>query len=89
MNPQAILKQQFLEIVENQIRDNNPPETAQTLERLKQDEGYDDSTARLLIAQCVSVELFEVMKYNKPFDEARYVGNLNRLPESPSEEGKK
>jgi hypothetical protein len=86
MNATDIMKQQFLEIVNNQIRDNDPEETAQTLERLKRVEGYKDADARLLIAQCVSVEIFEVLKHNKPFDQARYVANLNRLPESPFEE---
>ncbi len=85
MNPKDILKGQFLKVVDNQLQENKPPETAQTLQRLK-DEGYSEKDAKLLIAQCVALEIFEVMKSNQPFNKERYVHNLNRLPETPSEE---
>ncbi|MCB0578644.1 MAG: hypothetical protein KDD10_04975 [Phaeodactylibacter sp.] len=84
MKPNEILKQQFLEIVDNQLDSNDPPETRQTLERLKK-EGYSDADARLLIAQCVAAEMFNVMKHNEPYNSKRYVSNLNALPEPPSE----
>ena len=54
------------------------------LERLKK-EGYSDADARLLIAQCVAAEMFNVMKHNEPYNSKRYVSNLNALPEPPSE----
>ena len=85
MKPNDMLKQQFLEIVSNQLTSNDPPETKQTLDRLVQ-EGYSDADARILIAQCVAAELFNVMKHNKPYDNERYVSNLRQLPDFPSED---
>ncbi len=82
-----VIREAILEVVDNQLRDNTPPETRKTLNRLMK-EGWSKSDARMLIAQCVSVEIFNVMKYNQPFDEARYKANLAKLPEEPfSDEG--
>lgn len=85
MNPKDILKQQFLAVVNNQLSADKPPETAHALERLK-GEGYSEEDARLLIAQCVAVEIFQVMKNEEPFNNERYVRNLMRLPQEPEEE---
>jgi len=75
----------ILEAVKNQIRDNNPPETALTLARLLKS-GESRENAMRLIACALSVELFAVLKNNEAFNEGRYVYNLNRLPELPFEE---
>lgn len=83
MTPNEIIIQQFLETVENQLRDNQPAETAQTLARL-QAEGYGEEEAKYLIAQCVAKEMVEVLSGGAPFNEARYVANLRRLPAEPS-----
>ncbi|MCB0567581.1 MAG: DUF1841 family protein [Phaeodactylibacter sp.] len=85
MKPNDALKQQFQEILNNQLKNNDPPEVKQTLDRLKK-EGYSDADARILIAQCVAAEIFNVLKSNKPYDNERYVRNLHKLPESPSED---
>lgn len=85
MNPQDILKAQFLEVVENQLRENEPKETRKTLERL-QAEGYSEIEAKHLIATCVIFEIFDVVQEEKPFNEARYTKNLQRLPKLPDEE---
>jgi hypothetical protein len=82
METNELLRNQILEVVENQIKLNDPPETKQTLKRLK-DLGYSDLDARKLIGQCVVVELYDVMKQKKPFDKNRYVSNLEKLPEEP------
>ncbi len=82
MESKEILRKQFLEIVNNQIKSNNPPETNQTLKRLKA-MGYNDKDARILIGQCVVVEIFDVLKHRKPFDEKRYIKNLRNLPKEP------
>ena len=78
------LREQIFQIIENQIENNNPPETALTFNRLKK-EGFDDFTVNQLIGQCVAVEIYNVMKYKKPFDEKRYIKNLNNLPKEPFE----
>lgn len=82
MKPNEILRNQILEIINNQIKSDNPPETNQTLKRLKE-MGYNDNDARMMIGQCVSVEIFDVFKHGKPFDEQRYIKNLKNLPKEP------
>jgi len=82
MESREIIREQIFEIIKNQIELNTPPETKQTLKRLV-DVGFSDWDARILIGQCVAVELFNVLNLNLPFDNARYVSNLNKLPEEP------
>ena len=75
----------YIEVVENQLRDNNPPETRITFERLRR-EGYDESNSKRLIATVIAAETFWIMKTEQPFNNERFVRNLNRLPTSPQEE---
>jgi hypothetical protein len=82
MESNEIVREQIFEIIKNQIKLNTPPETKQTLKRLV-DLGYSDQDARMLIGQCLAVELFSVVKLKKPFDNGRYVSNLKKLPEEP------
>ncbi len=84
MEPNLILKATTLEVVENQLRDNSPPETKVTYDRSLA-KGYSDQEARELIGAAVSVEIYDVLKSNKPFDEARYIKALRRLPKLPWE----
>ena len=58
------LKAVILGVVENQIRDGNPPETQQTYERLIAD-GYSDKETRNLIGCVVSSEIFNILKKQK------------------------
>lgn len=78
------LKATFLQVVDNQLKANNPPETRQTLDRLIA-QGISREDAKIYIAKAVCVEVFNIMKHNKPCDQARYVRNLQRLPEEPQE----
>lgn len=75
-----ILKAVYLEAVETQLRDNNPPDTRQTFERLRA-EGFSEKDAKLLIGSVIAVETYEIMKSGKPFDHKRFVRNLQRLPD--------
>ena len=84
MKLNEILRAQFFEIIRNQIKDNDPPETKITYNRLKT-MGYSDFETNQLIGQCVAVELFQVMKFKEPFDEMRYITNLKNLPKEPFE----
>jgi len=68
-----------LEIVENQLKGNDPPETRQTYERLIE-EGQSKSEAKRLIACVVTSEIYDVMKEEKPFNHKRFVDALNKLP---------
>lgn len=64
------------------MKDNNPPETKIAYDRLRK-QGFDDFVTRQMIGQCVAVELFEVLKFGKPFDNERYIKNLSGLPKEP------
>ena len=72
----------ILEVVENQLRNNDPPQTKQTLERLIKT-GHSEKEAKRLIACVVSAEIFDVLKKNQPFDLDRFVKGLNKLPAMP------
>ncbi len=78
------LRNAIFEIINNQMRDNNPPETNLTYKRLIS-LGYIDFVAKQYIGQCVSVELFNLLKHKLPFDEKRYIRNLQQLPKEPFE----
>ena len=82
MKPNKIAREQIFQIITNQIRDNNPPETKLTMERLKA-LGYSDLDAKKLIGQCIAVETYQILKFKRPFDEARYIASLKKLPEEP------
>ena len=76
------LQAAVLEAVENQLEGNNPPETKKTYERLIR-EGHSEKDAKKLIGCVIAAEMFSIMKQEKPFDNARFVEALNRLPEIP------
>jgi hypothetical protein len=75
----------IVEAIENQIRKNEPTETALTLARLIT-AGESRENALRLIGCAMAVEIFEIMQNGGAFDERRYVENLRRLPELPTEE---
>ena len=82
MKSSKILRKQIIEIVENQIKSNDPPETNLTFKRLIK-EGYSKSDSKQLIARCVIVEIFDVLENGKVFDEKRFIKNLQQLPKEP------
>lgn len=83
MNP--VLHQAIMDIVDNQLRDNTPPETRQTLERLIAD-GHTPDNARRLIGCVVSTQIYDILARDQPFDETAYVAALRRLPILPWDE---
>lgn len=76
------LRGHLLEVVENQLRDGTPPETAATLARLIE-QGDSRERAIELIACVLVTEIFDVLKNRGTYDEARYTAALRRLPEMP------
>jgi len=82
MEKNPILKRAILEVVDNQIKNNDPPETAQTLKRLK-NEGYSEKEAREFIGVAVSAEIFDVLKNKEEYNRERFVKVLNNLPKMP------
>jgi len=81
----TVFQRTLLEIVENQLRDSDPPETSQALERLVAD-GYSNQEAKKLIAAVVAMEIYEVLKHNRSFNRLRFTQALSRLPELPFNE---
>lgn len=73
------LKAAYLEVVENQLRDNDPPETLKTLTRLKE-LGFSERDAKVLIASAIAAETFWIMKHGQSFNPDRFIRNLNLLP---------
>jgi hypothetical protein len=65
-------------IVENQIRNSNPPETRQTLERLLA-AGYSRKQAIEMIGSALVEEIWAILHDYKPFDRARFTASLERL----------
>ena len=76
------LRQAVLDVVDNQIRQLNPPATKETFDRLVR-EGHDPGEARRLIGKVVASEIFDILKNMEPYDENRYVRALRRLPDLP------
>ena len=76
------LRASFLGVFDNQLRADQPPETRLTLDRLVA-QGHTQEDAKMYIAQAVCLEAFEVVKQKKPYDEARYIRNLQLLPAEP------
>lgn len=76
------LQAAIMEVVENQLRNNDPPQTRQTYERLIE-AGHSEKEAKRLIACVVSAEIFDVLKENQPFNLDRFVKGLNKLPTMP------
>jgi len=79
------LQAAILEVVENQIRDLDPPETKQTFDRLVS-EGTSEDEARRLIGCVVAAEIFHIMERREEFNRARYVKALSQLPKLPWDE---
>jgi hypothetical protein len=74
-----------MDILDNQVRDNTPPETRQTLERLVA-AGHSLEDARRLIGCVVSTQIYDILAQHRPFDQAAYVAALRRLPTLPWED---
>ena len=82
MEPNLRLKATILQVVDNQLEGNDPPETKQTYDRLVKN-GYPESEAKRLIACVVCAEIFDVLKKEENFNHERFVKALNKLPELP------
>lgn len=76
------IKALILEVVANQMRENDPPETKQTYERLIR-EGHADEEVRRLIGCVIAIEVFDILKKKEVFNLDRFVLALDKLPELP------
>lgn len=80
-----LLSKAILEVVDNQLREGDPPEARLTYDRL-QKEGFESDDARRLIGMVVAVEIYNVIKHRESFNRDRLVWNLHRLPLEPWDE---
>jgi len=78
------LKLAILEVVNNQLKANDPPQTRKTLDRLIS-EGFSDDEAKRLIGCVVTSEIFDVLKKKELFNLERFVKALNDLPKLPDD----
>ena len=72
------LKKLILEVVDNQLRENNPPVTKESYDKLI-DAGYSAREAKEKIGAIVIEEIYDVMKENQPYDEKRYTQALRNM----------
>jgi len=78
----AMRREHIMEVVDNQLRSGDPPETLETYERLLAS-GIDVDETRRLISLVILDEIFCVVKNNENFNEKRFVKKLEGLPETP------
>ena len=84
VDPKENLQEAIDEIIANQLKENNPPELKQNLDRLI-NLGWTKDQAYQLVAQCVILEIFQVFKESEEFNRDRYIRNLHALPNEPRE----
>jgi hypothetical protein len=72
------LKKTILQVVDNQLRENNPPITKITFERLQQS-GYTTQQAKEKISAVLLEEMYDVLKTKQPYNEERYSNKLLKL----------
>jgi hypothetical protein len=73
------LKDHIIEIVDNQMRDNNPKCTTEVFEKLVTS-GYAEYMAKKMIGAVLVEELHYVLKNEELFNEERYSDRLYKLP---------
>lgn len=78
----AKLQEAILEVIRIQLRDNRPPATRLTLDRLIS-EGLSEKKAMRLIGHVVAAELSGVIGEGRQYDEQSYIRALQALPELP------
>ena len=76
------LRAAILEVINTQIRENDPPETKQALIRLRE-QGFSEEEALKLIGYVVASEVFSVLKENRQYDQEKYISALKNLPRLP------
>jgi hypothetical protein len=76
-----LAKAAIMEALDNQLTNNDPPETRATYERLKQ-KGIDEAETRRLLACVIAAEIYDVMKSKSAFNLARFTKRLSGLPDT-------
>ena len=77
-----IARDAIFEILDNQLREGDPPETRETLDRLLKS-GHTEDEARRLVACVLASEVVAVVQDGRVYDPAGYVNALRALPKLP------
>lgn len=72
------LKALILGVVDNQIKDNDPPITRETMSRL-QAAGYSEKKAKEMIGAVVVEYIWDIMANGADFDVEKYSNDLRKL----------
>ena len=72
------LKKTILEVVDNQLKDNNPPCTRDVYEKLI-NAGYSKSEAKDKIGAVALTEIYDILKMGQAFDEEKYKDSLEEM----------
>jgi hypothetical protein len=76
--PNPHLRAALLEVIENQLRASDPPETRQALERLLA-AGDTREAAKAKIAAVLLEEIYDMLTKQVPFDRTRFAQRLDQL----------
>ena len=72
------LKKRILEVVDNQLKANDPPCTKDVYDKLLE-AGYSKADAKDKIGAVVLTEIYDILKAGKSFNEARYKESLEEM----------
>jgi len=76
------VREELFKVIKYQMREGSPKEIKQTFDRLRA-AGYSRKETMRLMACVVIVELNEMVKDKRTYDEVIYVKKLKALPEMP------
>jgi hypothetical protein len=76
------VRKQLFEVINNQMRADDPPETKKTYNRLRL-LGYSHFNTMKYIASVILTEMNDMLKENRLFNNAGYVEALKQLPRLP------
>lgn len=82
MKSGSTAREEIFKIIKNQLDENDPPIVKITYKRLRA-LNFDHEKTLQLIGQCLILEIYQVVKHKKTFNESRYTTNLKNLPEKP------
>ena len=79
------IREALLQVVENQLKSLDPPETKETYDRLLS-EGYSEDETRSFLAAAILYEMNTILRKREPFDRQRFAARLHGLPDSLEQE---
>ena len=74
----------IIQAIKEQIRQNDPPETKETFDRLRR-EGHAEEEVYRMLGCVLTSEMYAVLKQKRVFDRDLYVQQLHALPKLPWE----